>query len=122
VVDATLVGIFAGVAGAVSGAVGTFLARRYRIKADTALTEQRRLFARYRRLVSELRQQVAQLRGEVTGIQGHYLECRLENASLRARVAELDVQAEQTGGKTADGRGEDPRPADRGQPGGGDAD
>ncbi|MBV9125349.1 MAG: hypothetical protein JO112_18495 [Planctomycetes bacterium] len=112
----TLGGLAAGVTGALSGAVGTYLARRYKVRSDFALTEQQRLFAQYRRLVDELQEQVGQLRGEVTTIQNQYLECRVEGATLKARIAELEMEIARIEGRPADGQRESARPADRGQP------
>jgi septal ring factor EnvC (AmiA/AmiB activator) len=112
----TLVSLLVGAFGAASGALGTYLARRYRIKSDTALTEQQRLFAQYRRLVDELQEQVTRLRGEVMDVQTRYLECFAENTTLKARIADLEMQIVQIKGSPADGTRADPGLAGRGQP------
>jgi BMFP domain-containing protein YqiC len=112
----TLIGIIAGALGAACGALGTFLARRYQIKSATALTEQQRLFDQYRLLVEDLQGQIAQLRGEVKDIQRQYLEARVENAALKARIGDLETKTQEPRGKPADGTGEDPRPANRERP------
>jgi hypothetical protein len=86
----TLFGIVTGAIGAACGAIGTYLARRYRIKSAAALTERQRLFAQYRRLVEELQEQVGELRREVMDIQRQYLESQVENAALKSRIVDLE--------------------------------
>jgi hypothetical protein len=102
----TLVSILAGTAGAVTGALATLLARRYRIKSDNALTHQQQLFAQYHRLVEELRQQVAELQGQVGKLQQHYMECRIENAAFQSRIAVLELQISHLSGLPESGRQE----------------
>ncbi|MBV9123914.1 MAG: hypothetical protein JO112_11200 [Planctomycetes bacterium] len=115
----TLTGLIIGLIGAVSETLGIYLARRYKVRSNSALTEQQRLFAQYRRLVDELQEQVGQLRGEVIKIQNQYLECRVEGATLKARIAELEMEIARIEGRSADGPRESSRPADRGQSDGG---
>lgn len=88
----TLVSVLAGMGGAFTGALGTYLARRYRIRSDNALTHQRQVFDQYHRLVEELRAQVGDLQGEVGKLQQHFMECRIENAALKSRIALLEMQ------------------------------
>jgi hypothetical protein len=102
----TLVSALVGLAGVLTGAIGTYLARRYRIRSEAALTEQQQLFGQYRRLVAELRGQVGRLGREVRAVQQHYLDCRLENASLRARAVELEKHIVRLGGRPEHGTGD----------------
>jgi hypothetical protein len=117
----TLASALVALAGAAVGALGTYLARRYRARSEAALAERRQLFDQYRRLVAELRGQVARLAREVRQAERHYLECRLENAALRARAAELEQQVRQLTRGTGHGAGDDAGPAGGARPDGGGA-
>jgi hypothetical protein len=117
----SVVGLLVGVVGAVSGAVGTYLARRYRARSDAALAEQRHLFAQYRGLVAELHGHVALLRGEMETIQKLYADSRVENAALKAYADELERQLARREGEAAHDEGDTPGPAGRAGPGGGAA-
>ena len=116
---ASLVSALVGLAGVALGAVGAYLARRYRIRSEAALTEQQQLFGQYRRLVTELRGQVARLGREIREVQQHYLDCQLENGGLRARAVGLEKQILRLGGRPDDGTGDDPGAAGGARPEGG---
>jgi hypothetical protein len=117
----TLLSALLGLAGAAAAAAGSYLARRYRLRAEAARAGQRQLFAQYRRLVADLRQQVARLGAEVEEAQRHYLECRLENAALRARAVELEKEVLHLRGGMGDGAGGDAGAAGGAGPEGGPA-
>jgi hypothetical protein len=117
----SVVGFLVGVAGAVSGAVGTFLARRYRARSDAALAEQRDLFAQYRGLVAELQDHIGLLRGEIETIQKLFAECRVENAALKAYADELERDLARQEREMAHDEGDTPDSSGRAGSGGGAA-